>query len=108
MDEAGSDSGTEKRGTAVKSDILGKVENVSSYYRYEVAYTREFASFYKALTAVAYILKSFPPETLDNNRLANAYSDYLDYYDEYNEYIEDLNDRVDATAAFANKLAGLE
>ena len=107
MDAAGDSSDNEKRGTAVKSDILARVENASSYYRYEVAYTSEFASFYKALTAVAYILKSFPPETLDN-RLANSYSDYLDYYDDYNDYMEDINARVEATTAFTNKLAGLE
>lgn len=107
MQDAGSEGESEKRGTAVKSDIMSKVENVSSYYRYEVAYTSEFASFYKALTAVAYILKYFPPETLDN-RLANSYSDYLDYYDDYNDYMDDINERIESTSAFADKLAGLQ
>ncbi len=105
-DASSGDEETAKRGTAVKSDILTETNAVSSFYRYEVAYTEEFASFYKSLTAVAYILKSFPPETLDN-RLANSYSDYLDYYDDYNEYMEDINERVEATGALANKLAGL-
>ena len=66
------------------------------------------ATFYKALATVTYTLKYFSTDTLDNNRLANAYSDYLGFYDDYTDYIEDINSRVEATSAFANKLAGLE
>ena len=104
----GGDGEAAKRGNAVKNDIVTETSSASSCYRNGGAYTKDLATFYKALATVTYTLKYFSTDTLDNNRLANAYSDYLGFYDDYTDYIEDINSRVEATSAFANKLAGLE
>ena len=102
----GGEEESSKRGNAVKNDIITQAQKISSYYRYNVAFSENIDDFYKALTLVAYTLTYFPTNTFESKH-ADAYSDYLDYYDDYTEYMEFINEKVDMTHAFADSLAGL-
>ena len=102
----GSDEEDNKRGNAVKNDIITQAQKIASYYRYNVAFSENIDDFYKALTLVEYTLTQFPTHTFESKH-ADAYSDYLDYKDDYTEYMEFINEKIDATHAFADKLAGI-
>jgi len=94
------------RNPPVKSDIKTHATNIEWRVQERDAYTSRIADFYLLLTNIAYIVKTYPYDTLLTEDLMNAYSVYEENLNDYKKYIKKINESATSTKNMIRALAG--
>ena len=104
----GSGSATVSKRTApVKEDIVTRAKAASNYIRRNTAFTETLADFYKSITDIGYILKTYPQSSLNTSDLIGAFGDYQDCVEEYEEFRDYVNGSADLLNGMSLALSGI-
>ena len=106
-DGGASGSATTHRDDPVKSKIIDEVVYLDTYTDIGTACTSNINEFYRSLTNIAFVLKTYSVDTLDTEMLMNSYSDYEDYLNKYEKYIKKINSSVESTMNLTRSMAGI-
>ena len=96
------------REAPVKDNIIEEATNLEILADIEqTAYSKNVDKFYLHLTNVAYILASFPEDTMDSDLLKENLAMYKQYLNAYNKYQRTINGAVSANNSLVQSICGM-
>lgn len=99
-----------RRDDPILDDINVEASNLDAYTSAEhnTAYTGDIDEFFYSLTKIAYILKTYPYETLNTEELKASYSAYQYHLVNYEKYMKKINSSVNATSSLTQSMSGMK
>ncbi len=95
------------RGEANKTNIKTATEKAESILKKKkTAFAERLEDLYRALTLVAYTLKTYPAESLEAT-LATAYGEYLDCVEDYEDFFDYVNEKHEISQSVTKALTGI-
>ncbi len=95
------------REAPVKENIVNEATNIEILVEDEEPYTKDIDKLYLHLANIAYILNSFPEETLDTDLLKQNHVVYKQYLNIYNQYQTKINTAITASSSLVQSLCGM-